>query len=126
MLLKSISYPKYRPCGFTLPELLLATSLGTFIVFVTLAFLRNIASDYSSSSARQSLQDQSSTALDLIATEVRSSSRISTYLGQDSDKPIIDNKCLPNNMGDYLFSIELPRQALQGCIYIKFKSPRLL
>ena len=72
MLLKQ--YFNNRPrSGFTLLELLLATSIGSLIVFVSFSFLRNISSDFSTARSRQSLQDQSSAALDLIATEVRSS-----------------------------------------------------
>ena len=99
----------------SLPELLLATSRH-FYCFVT-AFLRNITSDYSSSTTRQSLQDQSSSALDLIASEVRSSQRITTYLAQKADSPTIDKKCLPKQMGEYLFSIELPTSSVQRCLY---------
>ena len=119
MLLMHRSYSNNRSSGFSLPELLLATSIGTFIVFVTFAFLRNITSDYSSSTTRQSLQDQSSSALDLIASEVRSSQRITTYLAQKADSPTIDKKCLPKQMGEYLFSIELPRQAPSNDVYTK-------
>ena len=110
MLLKQYFHIRPRS-GFTLIELLLATSIGSLIVFVSFSFLRNISSDFSTARSRQTLQDQSSAALDLIATEVRSSKRISTYLSKKADSPVIEKKCLPSTSGEYLFSIELPRQA---------------
>ena len=116
MLLKQ--YFHKRPLlGFTLLELLLATSIGSLIVFVSFSFLRNISSDFSTSRSRQTLQDQSSAALDLIATEVRSSKRISTYLSLKQDSPVISKKCLPITSREYLFSIELPRQATSKDTY---------
>ena len=117
MLLKKFSPTRKSINGFTLTELLLSTSIGVFVVFITLSFLRNITSDFKTSSSRQDLQDQTSTALDLIASEVRSSKRISTYLSLNPDLPSIDKKCLPGNMSDYLFSIELPRQVSQSDVY---------
>ena len=91
--------------------------VSVYLLFSLRIFLRNITSDFKTSSSRQDLQDQTSTALDLIASEVRSSKRISTYLSLNPDLPSIDKKCLPGNMSDYLFSIELPRQVSQSDVY---------
>ena len=111
--MKLYSYCKKKN-GFTLVELILASSISLSTILIGYYVLKNIIEGNKIDEVQFGLNAQANDALDFIIDEVDSSERI---IDNENDITSLNNACSFPNGGIFVFGIRLPNQALAKSNY---------
>ena len=101
--------------GFTLVELILASSISLSTIMLGYFVLRNIIEGNKIDEIQFGLNSQVNDALDFIIDEVESGERI---IDNESDIRSLNNNCSFPSDSKFIFGIKLPNQALAKSDYI--------
>ena len=102
--------------GFTLIELILASSISLSTIMIGFYVLKNIIEGNKIDEIQFGLNSQVNDALDFIIDEVESGERI---IDKESNIRSLNNNCSFPSGSTFIFGIKLPNQALTKSDYIK-------